>query len=172
MVLVKGKCLFAMLCKLMNHLDGTLWRNLRAFRCANDRATRPISGRLCWIDHWILLADIIMGLTVCTNSVLIIWKSSNMWQTFYNDIWAKTAWEFPCWQRQQTRKSIGGENHVALTSHRHGDFVYYFNDGLCPPPPPPLKLLKLLFFILLLITTLSGWYMRSIICDVDLERNI
>ena len=112
----------------------------------------------CWYDN---------GLTVCSNSVLIIWKSSIMWQTFYNDIWAKTAWEFPCWQLQQTRKCIGGENHVALTSHRHCDFVYYFNDGLCPQ-----KLLKLLFFILLLITTLPSWYMHRIICDVDLERNI
>ena len=142
-----------------------LWRNLRAFRCANDKSheTNFWPSLLDWPLNF---ADIIMGLTVW-NSVLIIWKSSAMWQTFYNDIWAKTVWELPCWQLQQTRKCIGGENHVALTSHRHSDFVNYFNDGLCPP-----KLLKLLFFILLLITTLSGWYMHIIICDIDLERNI
>ena len=58
MVLVKGKCLFAMVCKLMNHLDGTLWRNLRAFRCANDRAMKQflavfvgLAIEFCWYNN-------------------------------------------------------------------------------------------------------------------------
>ena len=128
-----------------------------------------------WNNFWPSLLDwplnfadiMIMGLTVCSNSVLIIWKSSIMWQTFYNDIWAKTAWEFPCWQLQQTRKWWKPRGVDKPQTRWPGDFVYYFNEGLCPP-----KLLKILFFILLLITTLSGWYMHRIICDVDLERSV